>query len=110
MVFHPLQSNYFLAYVHCFNIVPQQGTPNQVHPGTGMHLLQHAVRSDGSRIGDVIPIMQVHSLAHLIPNFGNEAHSRLTRDNSYDVSNEFWLNKYWLKEFYFALSSCPSRT
>ena len=75
-----------------------------------MHLLRRAVRSDGSRIGDVIPISQVRSPAHLIPNFGKEAHPRLTRENSYDVSSEFWLNKYWSKEFYFTLSSYPALT
>jgi len=110
MIFRPLHSDYFLAYVHRLNVVPQRGTPNHVHPGTGMHLLRRAVRSDGSRIGDVIPISQVRSPAHLIPNFGKEAHPRLTRENSYDVSSEFWLNKYWSKEFYFALSSYPALT
>ena len=110
MIFCPLQSEYYLAYVHPFNVVPQQGAPNHIHPGTGMHLLRRAVRSNGSRVGEVIPIMQVRSPAHLIPNFGKEAHPRLTRENSYDVSSEFWLNKYWTKEFYFALSSYPART
>jgi len=58
----------------------------------------------------MIPITQVHSPAHLIPNFGKEAHPRLTCENSYDVLGEFWLNKYWSKEFYFALSSYPGCT
>ena len=58
----------------------------------------------------MIPITQVRSPAHLIPNFGNEAHSRLTQDNSYNVSSEFWLNKYWSKEFYFVLSSISGHT
>ena len=110
MIFHPLQSDCYLAYIYRFNIVPQQGTPSNVHPGTGMHLLRRAVRSGGSRIGDVIPITQIRSPAHLIPNFGKEAYPWLTRENSYDVSSEFWLNKYWSKEFYFALSSYPPRT
>lgn len=110
MIFHPLQSDYFLAYVHRFNVVPQQAMPSHVHPGTGMHLLRCAVRSDGSRVGDVIPITQLHSPAHLIPNFGKEAHPHLTQANSYDVLSEFWLNKYWSKEFYFALSSYPGHT
>lgn len=110
MIFRPLQSDCYLAYVHCFNIVPQQGTPSNVHLGTGMHLLRRMVRSGGSRIGDVIPITQVHSPAHLILNFGKEAYPWLTRENSYDVSSEFWLNKYWSKEFYFALLSYPACT
>ena len=110
MIFRPLQSDCYLAYVHRFNIVPQQGTPSNFHPGTGMHLLRCTVRSGGSRIGDVIPIMQIRSPAHLIPNFGKEAYPWLTRENSYNVLSDFWLNKYWSKELYFTLSSYPPCT
>ncbi|KAL4063628.1 hypothetical protein V8B97DRAFT_1876514, partial [Scleroderma yunnanense] len=104
VIFHPVHSEQFMAYVQCFNIVPQQGTVNHVNPVMGMHLLQCAVRSDGSRIGDVIPIMQIWSPAHLIPNFSKEAHPCLTNGSSYKLSTDFWLNKYWSKEFYSALS------
>ena len=104
MIFRPLGTEHFLAYVQHFNVVPQQGTASDVHPGTGMHMLRRAVRANRSRIGEVIPVTQVRSPAHLIPNFGKEAHPRLRRENSYEVSSEFWLNKYWSKEFYFALS------
>lgn len=104
MIFHPLSSEHFLAYVQHFNIVPQQGAVSSVHPGMGMHMLQWVVRSDGSRIGGVIPITQVQSPTHLIPNFGKEAHPCLTHENSYKVCSKFWLNKYWSKEFYFTLS------
>ena len=27
--------------------------------------------------------------------------------SSYELSSDFWLNKYWLKEFYYALSPNP---
>ena len=104
MIFHPLSLDHFLTYVQCFSIVPQQGIVNGVHPGTGMYMLRRTVRADRSRIGEVIPVTQVRSPTHLIPNFGKEAHPRLTRENSHEVSSEFWLNKYWSKEFYFALS------
>ena len=104
MIFRPLSSEHFLAYVQHFNIVPQQGTVSNVHPRTGMHMLRCAVRADRSRIGEVVPITQVQSPAHLIPNFGKEAHPHLMRENSYKASSEFWLNKYWSKQFYFALS------
>lgn len=102
MIFCPLHSDDVLAYVQRFDVIPQHGLPT--HPGTGMHLLQHAVRPDGSRIGDIIPVMLIRSPAHLIPNFGDHAHNRLTSQSGYELSLEFWLNKYWLKEFYYSLS------
>ena len=104
MIFCPIHSEHFMAYVQHFDVVPQQGTVNHVNPVTGMHLLQRAVRSNGSRIRDVIPITQIRSPAHLIPNFSKEAHPCLTNGSSYELSTEFWLNKYWSKEFYYALS------
>ena len=104
MIFRPLHSDLLAVYVQCFNIVLQQQNTSNVNPGTGMHLIRCAVRSDGSRIGDVIPITQIHSPAHLIPHFGKEAHSWLTSASSYELSSNFWLNKYWTKEFYYALS------
>ena len=103
MLFRPIHSNHFLVYVQRFNVVPQQGIGN-IHPHTGMHLIRRAVRSNGSRIGDVIPITQIRSPAHLIPHFGKHAHLRLTSENSHEVSSEFWLNKYWSKDFYYTLS------
>jgi hypothetical protein len=105
LIFRPLNTQYFAAYVQRFNIVPQHGTTDNIHRGTGMHLLRRAVRSNSSRIGEVIPVTQIRSPAHLIPNFGKEAHPRLTCANSCEVCEEYWLNKYWSKESYFSLSS-----
>ncbi|KAI6000083.1 hypothetical protein EDD15DRAFT_2160336, partial [Pisolithus albus] len=98
MIFHVSRSNSFLAYVQHFNIVPQPS------PVTGMHMLKHAVRRNGQRFGEVISITRIRSLAHIVPNFGRAAHPRLTRMSSYEPSDEFWLNKYFSKEFYYALS------
>lgn len=102
MVFRPLHHDHFLAYVQRFDVVPQRGLPT--NRGTDMHLLRRSVRPDGSRIGDVIPVTLIRSPAHLIPHFGDVAHNRLTHKNSYELSKEFWLNKYWSKEMYYALS------
>ena len=106
LVFRPMNVDYIIAYVQCFNIVSQQGSPSNVHPGTGMDLLRRATKSNGTRIGGVVPVSHIRSAAHLIPSFGKEAHSRLSRQNSYELSTDFWLNKFWSKEFYYAL--CPS--
>ncbi|KAI5990601.1 hypothetical protein EDD15DRAFT_2170126 [Pisolithus albus] len=103
MIFCPAHLDLFLAYVQHFNIVPQSN-PINVNPATGMHLLRRAVRSNGQRVGEVIPLTLICSPAHLVPNFGREAHPRLTCLSSYEFSNEFWLNKYWTKELYYTLS------
>ena len=103
MIFRLTRSDLFLAYVQHFNIVPQSN-PVNINPATDMHLLRRAVRGNGQRVGEVILLTRICSPAHLVPNFGREAHPRLTRLSSYEFSNEFWLNKYWTKEFYYALS------
>ena len=63
------------------------------------------MRGNGQCIGEVIPLVCICSPAHLVPNFSHEAHSHLMSLSSYELSNEFWLNKYWLKDFYYTLSS-----
>ena len=104
IIFRVLRSDLFLAYVQHFDVV-RQSNPANVSPVTGMHMLKRAVRGNGQRIGEVIPLTRIRSPAHLVPNFGREAHSRLTNLSSYEFSNEFWLNKFWSKELYYALSS-----
>ena len=69
-----------------------------------MHILKHVMKSNGSRAVEVIPLRHICSLAHVIPRFGKEANTRLTCHTSYELSNEFWLNKYWNKEFFYVLT------
>ena len=103
IIFRVLLSSLFLAYVQHFHIIPQ-GNPMNTSAVTGMHLLKHAMRVDGQHIGEVIPLTQVRSPTHLVPHFSHEANLCLTKLNTYELSTEFWLNKYWMKEFYYALS------
>ncbi|KAI6022353.1 hypothetical protein PISMIDRAFT_114536, partial [Pisolithus microcarpus 441] len=105
MIFHPVHSDLLAVYVQSFNIVSQHGNMNNLNAGTGTHLVRHAVWSNGSRISDMIPVTQIHSPAHLIPHFGKEAHPWLTSKSCYELSSDFWLNKYWSKEFYYTLST-----
>ena len=101
IIFRLIHSDLFLAYVQHFTVA----THSNPNPASGLHKLQRATRRNGERIGEVILLTQIRSSAHLIPNFGNEAHSRLTNLSSYELTNEFWLNKYWTKELYYTLSS-----
>ena len=99
LVFRILGTDTFLAYVQRFNVTPPD-------TASSLHGLKHAVRTNGTRIGDIIPLTHICSPAHVIPRFGRAANSRLNSHTSYELSSEFWLNKYWNKQFYYCL--CPS--
>jgi hypothetical protein len=99
----------YVAYVQRFDVVPQfnpatQSATQSPEPATSLYLLKRARRADSSLLGDIVPIHQLRSLVSLIPRFGEKADSRLNKSNSLFYSNEFWLNKYFNKEMYFALS------
>ncbi|KAG1800382.1 uncharacterized protein HD556DRAFT_1430435 [Suillus plorans] len=94
----------FLVYVHRFDIVPQSSGTNDREPSTQLHLLKRAKRSNGTRVGDIIPVTQLRALVNLVPCFGASADNRLTPYNSMEHASQFWLNKYWDKNSYFPLS------
>ena len=96
LVFRILSTDIFLAYVQHFNATPPDAA-------SGLHGLKRAVRANGTPIGDVIPLAHIRSPAHTIPHFGRAANPRLTSHTSYELSSEFWLNRYWNKQFYYSL-------
>ncbi|KAG1899632.1 uncharacterized protein F5891DRAFT_953478 [Suillus fuscotomentosus] len=63
----------FLVYVHRFDIVPQSSGTNDREPSTQLHLLKRAKRSNGTWVGDIIPVMQLRSPVNLVPRFGASA-------------------------------------
>ncbi|KAJ7582632.1 hypothetical protein C8J56DRAFT_894479 [Mycena floridula] len=78
------------------------GAPRGHNPSaiTGMYALQRAIRASDDRIGGIIPLGLLRMPVDVVPWFGAKADSRLTSDNSMESSKEFWLNKYWDKEYY----------
>lgn len=68
-----------------------------------MFVLKWAVCASGALLGDIIPLTQLHALADVIPRFYAQADSWLTKQTSLAYSMEFWLNKYFNKETFFAL-------
>ena len=108
----PPDADVFLSYVQRFDIIPQ---PNPIlptssnqkgpypNPSTGMYLLKRARRSTGEIMGDVVPLSQLRTLINLVPRFGPVADSRLTMETSLEWSSEYWLNKYFDKELFYAL-------
>ena len=86
----------FLAYVHQFDVVGQDATR--------LDILKKARRTNSQCLGDIVPVSQLRAFVHLIPRFGPTADHRLTQYNSMELSNEFYLNKYFDKNTYFPLS------
>lgn len=100
----------FLTYVQRFNITPQATSLSSnatrgliPEPSTGMYVMKRAVRANGMRIGDVVPLSQITAVVELTPYFGVKADSRLAFYNSLECSTEFFLNKYDTKEMFHVL-------
>lgn len=111
---HPdfVPSNQFLIYAQRYDTIPQinidvsgSSTTRGPYPDptTGLHILKRAKRSNQTVLGDVVPLSQVQSLLELTPRFGEKADRRLTKENSMMYASEFWLNKYFTKELFYAL-------
>jgi len=74
-------------------------------PSSSLFVLKRARKSNGTQVGGIIPVQQVRALVDLVPRFGKKADQRMTSNTSLIYSEEFWLNKYFDKELFYALSS-----
>lgn len=101
-----MDSNFpFLAYCQRFDVIPQSTTPGgrrvpAVDPVAGMYVIKRALRTDSSKIGDILPLSRLRTPVDLIPLCGAKADTRLTSRNSCQYALEFHLNKYWDKEIF----------
>jgi hypothetical protein len=68
-----------------------------------MYLLKRGTRSDGTIMGDIVPLSQCRVPVEITPRFTEKADPRLTKHNSIEISSEFWLDKYFHKELFWAL-------
>ena len=102
--------NRFLAYVRRYDIVNQPNPENTSlrgvypEPNTSLYVLRKSTRANGELLGDIVPLDQIRGLVDLTPRFGSKANRRLTYSSSTAYSSEFYLNKYFNKELYYALS------
>ncbi|KIK17531.1 hypothetical protein PISMIDRAFT_111211 [Pisolithus microcarpus 441] len=88
-------ANCFLVYVRWLDIINME---------LAMHLpmLKRAVRTSGSYFGNIFPLDQISSFAHVVPWFGKTADKRLTYMNACHASQSFYLNRYFDKDFFYA--------
>lgn len=68
-----------------------------------MFILKRARRNDQTIMGDVIPLSHIRTLVELVPRFGEKADPRLSKETVLEYSSEFLLDKYFDKEFFYAL-------
>ncbi|KAG1796716.1 uncharacterized protein HD556DRAFT_1441401 [Suillus plorans] len=63
---------HFLAYVQRLDVIPQRHGSSLEHT-THMHILKCAMRSARVPFGDILPLDQLCSFAHIVPRFGPAA-------------------------------------
>jgi hypothetical protein len=68
-----------------------------------MYVVKRASRSNGTRMGDIIPLSEIRIGTPLIPRYGPQADPKLTSRNSMEFSTEFFLNKFFDKELYYTM-------
>lgn len=85
----------YLCYVQVLTI-------GSVDPATEMIILKRAKYTDGTPVGNIVPLRQLRSFISLIPQLGDVADARFTKATSMHYSQSFLLNKYFDKDFYYA--------
>jgi hypothetical protein len=99
----------YLTYAERFEIIQQPTFYGSTirgicpDPVTGQYVVKRSTRADGSRLGDVIPLLQARIPAPLVPRYGIRADPKLTSRNSLEFSTEFYLNRFFDKELYYFL-------
>ena len=66
--------------------------------------MKRSFRANGSRLGDIIPLLHACIPAPLVPRYGVKADTKLTSRNSLEYSTEFYLNRFFDKELYYFIS------
>jgi hypothetical protein len=95
-------ANRALVYAQRLDIVPQHGSSTEAT--MGLHVLKRAKRTNGRDFGEVFPLDQLRSYIHITPRFSAVADNHLTHSNSIFSSETFFLNKYFDKDFFYAVS------
>jgi hypothetical protein len=97
----------FLAYVERFDVLLNANSVSlrNADPSTQMPLLQRSLRSNGTRMGDVILVSSLRSPVDLVPSFNKAADNRLTKETALEYSPVFAFNDHFTKNLFYALSN-----
>lgn len=72
-------------------------------PVTSLYIVKRSHRSDGALMGDVVPLHQIRAAVDLIPCHGDKANPQLAKETSLHYHQQFYLDKYFEKELFYAL-------
>ena len=78
---------------------------NVPEPGIDMFSVHRHLRSNGTRMGDILPFQCIEQMAQLVPKFGLVADPAFTMDNSTEIGQEYYLNNFDGKETFHAILS-----
>lgn len=70
-----------------------------------MYVVKRALRANQVPMGDIIPLQQICSLVELTPRFGKKADRRFHSTNNLQYGGEYWLDKYFDKDLFYALNN-----
>ncbi|KAJ7903981.1 hypothetical protein B0H13DRAFT_2233932 [Mycena leptocephala] len=118
MIFHvvmgkdfvpPAGTDQFLAYVQRFDVVHQTDPDSGVRglfrdPATTMYQLKRARRTNGSPMGDVVPLDRLRAAVDLGPRLGKKANKKLTYQTILAYCDNLHLNHFYTKELFWALT------
>ncbi|KAJ7816384.1 hypothetical protein B0H13DRAFT_2242446 [Mycena leptocephala] len=118
MIFHvvtgkgfvpPAGTDQFLAYVQRFDVVHQTDPDSGVRglfrdPATTMYHMKRARRTNGSPMGDVVPLERLRAIVDLVPRSGKKANKKLTYQTILNYCDDFHLNHFYTKELFWALT------
>jgi hypothetical protein len=100
LIFCPMWSvGVYLTYAEHFEIIQQPTSYGSATRGicpdpiTGQYVVKRSIRTNGSRLGDIIPLSQARIPAPLVPRYGVRADPKLTARNSLEYSTEFLLKR-----------------
>ncbi|KAG1739732.1 hypothetical protein EDB19DRAFT_1828727 [Suillus lakei] len=93
MVFMAYHASYWKEWSKLVMEGPLSGSGTNDHkPSMQLHLLKCAKCSNGTQVGDSIPVTQLRAPVNLVPCFGASADNCLTLYNSMEHALQFWLN------------------
>jgi hypothetical protein len=95
----------YLMYAQRFDVVRQSTSETGCELSSGMYVLKRAMRSNSTRLGDVVEADRIRAPVEVIARIGEKADRRFTLYNSLECAKEFRLNKYSSKELFWILES-----
>lgn len=117
MVFSPVTADnrrqppiYF--YGHCFKFLPRNSqtfpdgrTICLPEPVIDMFVVEHHMRANGDRMGDIFKLEDIREILELVPCFGKTVPAGVDCNNSLEVMDSFYINNFSDKEMFHSVLS-----